>query len=304
MEVWITGASGLVGSSLLETLSASARIRTLVRPGTPPNPRAQPIVWDPVSGALEPIDTPPPDAIIHLAGENIAARRWSRQQKERIRSSRVDATAALARFLLTRQLAPRVFICASAVGIYGNRGDELLTESSAPGDDFLSQTALAWEASARLLQPASNVISLRFGMILSPQGGALAKMRPIFQAGLGGRAGSGRQWISWIALPDVIRIIAHLLQPHNLSGPINCVSPQPVTNQSFTVALGQALHRPTLLPVPAFALKLAFGELASSLLLASQKVVPARLQQAGFVWQYPDLPSALTWALHQKSQKK
>ena len=214
--------------------------------------------------------------------------------KQEILESRVKPTHAIATLLAGLRPKPAVLVCASAIGIYGGRGDELLTESSSPGSGFLPEVCLAWE---RATQPASDagirVVHLRFGVVLSPDGGALAQMLPVFRAGLGGRLGSGRQWISWVALPDVIRAIEFALETASLAGAVNVVAPNPVTNLEFTRSLGRALHRPTLLRVPAFALRLAFGEMAEATILQSERVLPARLSASGFEFEYPELDAAL-----------
>ena len=227
-------------------------------------------------------------------GANVAGRRWTSAYKREILESRVTPTHALATLLAGLNAKPAVLVCASAIGIYGSRGDEVLTETSSPGSGFLPEVCLAWE---RATQPATDagirVVHLRFGVVLSPEGGALAQMLPLFRVGLGGRLGSGRQWMSWVALPDAIGAIEFALQTPSLSGPVNVVAPNPVTNLEFTRALGRALHRPTLLPAPGFALRLAFGEMAQATILASERVLPARLSAAGFHFEYPEIEAAL-----------
>jgi hypothetical protein len=233
-------------------------------------------------------------AAVHLSGASLAGRRWTSAYKQEILESRVKPTRALATLLAGLRPKPAVLVCASAIGIYGDRGDELLTEASLPGSGFLPQVCLAWE---KATQPASDagirVVHLRFGVVLSPHGGALAKMLPVFRAGLGSQLGSGRQWISWVALPDAVRAIEFALQTAELSGAVNVVAPNPSTNLEFTRSLGQALHRPTLLRVPAFALRVAFGEMAEATLLESQRVMPARLSASGFGFEYPELETGL-----------
>jgi uncharacterized protein len=253
-------------------------------------------VWDPY--AARPMSHPEAlegtTAAVHLSGVNVAGRRWTSAYKREILESRVTPTHALATLLAGLKAKPAVLVCASAIGIYGSRGDEVLTESSLPGSGFLPEVCLAWE---RASQPAADagirVVHVRFGVVLSPEGGALAQMLPLFRAVLGGRLGSGRQWVSWIALPDVIGAIEFALQTASLSGPVNVVAPNPVTNLEFTRALGRALHRPTLLPAPGFALRLAFGEMAQATILASERVLPARLSAAGFHFAYPEIEAAL-----------
>lgn len=253
-------------------------------------------VWDPY--AARPMSHPQAlegtTAAVHLSGVNVAGRRWTSAYKREILESRVTPTHTLANLLAGLNAKPAVLVCASAVGIYGSRGDEVLTETSLPGSGFLPEVCLAWE---RATQPATDagirVVHVRFGVVLSPEGGALAQMLPLFRVVLGGRLGSGRQWVSWVALPDAIGAIEFALQTPSLSGPVNVVAPNPVTNLEFTRALGRALHRPTLLPAPGFALRFAFGEMAQATILASERVLPARLGAAGFPFEYPEIEAAL-----------
>jgi uncharacterized protein (TIGR01777 family) len=225
----------------------------------------------------------------------LAGRRWTSVYKREILESRVKPTHAIATLLAGLQPRPAVLVCASAIGIYGGRGDELLTEASSPGSGFLPEVCLEWE---RATQPASDagirVVHLRFGVVLSPDGGALAQMLPVFRAGLGGRLGTGRQWISWVTLPDVTRAIEFALETASLAGPVNVVAPNPVTNLQFTRALGRAVHRPALLRVPAFALRVALGEMARATILRSQRVLPTRLSASGFDFEYPELEAGLS----------
>jgi uncharacterized protein (TIGR01777 family) len=233
-------------------------------------------------------------AAVHLSGANLAGRRWTSAYKDEISASRVTPTHALAKLLASLRSKPEVLVCASAIGIYGNRGDEQLSEASMPGSGFLPYLCVAWEKAAQpALDAGIRVVHLRFGVVLSPQGGALKQMLPVFRAGLGGRLGSGRQWISWVALPDVIRVIDFVLQTKSMSGPVNVVAPNPVTNLEFTRSLAGALRRPAALRVPGFALRLAFGEMADATILQSERVVPARLSAAGFNFEYPKLDAAL-----------
>lgn len=287
MKILVSGASGLVGSALAPHLERAGHdLEQLSRePG-------KHVFWNPSTGevdrrALERFGAP--DALIHLAGENIAARRWSAAQKQRIRQSRVEATQKLC-----QTIRPRVFVGASAIGYYGSRGDEILTEESPPGSGFLAETTIAWEnASAALTESGTRVVHLRFGMILAPRGGALAKMLPIFRLGLGGRLGAGNQWLSWIALPDVLRLVAFVLEAPQAQGPFNAVAPNPVRNREFTRALATALDKPAILPVPAFILRLALGEMADGLLLSSQRVLPRRLQSLGFDFHHLEIAPVL-----------
>lgn len=287
MKILVSGATGLVGSALLPRLRSAGH--ELMQLSRQPGGQAQ---WNPATGeidqrALQRFGTPA--ALIHLAGENIAARRWSENQKRRIRESRVDATEKLC-----RAIQPKIFIGASATGYYGDRGNEILTEQSPPGVGFLPEVSIAWEnAAATLRETGSRAVHLRFGIILARNGGALAKMLPVFRAGLGGPLGSGGQWMSWIELSDAVRAIEFALSSGNVDGPLNTVSPNPVTNREFTRALGSALRRPAILPAPGFALRLLLGEMADGLLLSSQRVVPARLQSLGFSFDYSELSAAL-----------
>jgi uncharacterized protein len=299
-QILLTGSSGLIGTSLVRTLSGKRiSIISLHRKLSPDAGvrcgEAQRL-WDPY--AATPVGDPRAldgtAAAVHLSGANLAGQRWTSAYKREILESRVKTTSALAHLLAGLQPKPRVLVSASAIGIYGSRGDELLTEASLPGSGFLPEVCRAWE---RATQPASDagvrVVHLRFGVVLSPQGGALAKMLPAFRAGLGCQLGSGHQWMSWVALPDVIRAIEFALQTGSLSGAANVVAPNPVTNLEFTRSLARTLHRPSSLRVPAFALRLAFGEMAEATILESERVMPARLSASGFDFEYPELETAL-----------
>ena len=293
MIVAVTGSSGLVGSALVSFLSTRGdRVISLVR--REPRPGEDALRWDPASGAIAAAGPATADAVVHLAGENVAAGRWTAARKARIRESRVAATARLVDTLSRAAAPPRVLVCASAIGYYGDRRDELLTEQSAPGTGFLAQVCREWEAaSAAAAARGIRVVNLRIGLVLSPAGGGLAKMLTPFRLGLGGVIGGGGQWMSWIALADMIDAIGHALATDSLRGPVNAVAPTPVTNAKFTRTLARVLGRPALLPIPAFAARLAFGEMADALLLTSQRVVPARLQASGFTFRHPTLEGAL-----------
>jgi uncharacterized protein (TIGR01777 family) len=230
------------------------------------------------------------DAIVHLAGSPIAVR-WSARRRREILESRVLGTRRLVEAIANRKPAPRVFVCASAIGFYGDRGGGELTEESGPGTDFLAEVVGEWENAARAAPV--RTVQLRFGLVLSPHGGALAKMLPAFRMGVGGRLGSGAQWMSWIALHDLVRVIRFAIDSDEMSGPVNAVAPQPVTNAAFTATRGRVLRRPAAIPVPAFALRVLFGEMAGMTMLASQRVKPARLERAGFRFEYPALEGAL-----------
>lgn len=293
MKVLMTGASGLIGSATAESLAGDGcSILRLVR--RPPRDSDAEARWDPPRsisdvGALEGCD-----AVVHLAGENIAAGRWSPVRWQRITSSRVDTTRLLCETLSGLERPPAVIVCASAIGFYGNRGNEILTEDSPPGTGPLADLCRAWEdAASPALEAGIRVIHLRFGMVLSDHGGALAKMLPIFRRGLGGRLGSGRQFVSWIGLEDAIRMIGFCLRTESVAGPVNATAPEPVTNKEFTRILGKVLGKPAPFPAPAFALRLAFGRMADELLLAGARVVPQQLEQKGFTFQGAGLETAL-----------
>jgi hypothetical protein len=295
-RILLTGSSGFIGTSLIRRLTQN-RILTICLHRRQSGERTESSeLWDPY--AATPVSHPEGlegiTAAVHLSGANLARRRWTPAYKDEIATSRVTPTRALAKLLAGLKSKPEVLVCASAIGIYGNRGDEELSEASLPGSGFLPDLCAAWEEAARPAQDAGiRVVYLRFGVVLSPEGGALKQMLPIFRAGLGGRLGSGRQWISWIALPDAIRQIEFVLQTKSISGPVNVVAPNPVTNLGFTRSLARALRRPAALPVPGFALRLVMGEMAEATVLQSERVVPARLSAAGFDFEYPKLDAAL-----------
>ena len=300
-DVWprgavaISGASGLIGSALVrEFTSRGAEVRPLVR-HAPRGPHE--IAWDIDAGTIDAAKLEGVGAVIHLAGENLA-QRWSSEVKRKIRDSRVKSTTLLARTLASLSTKPAVLLSGSAIGIYGSRGDEILDESSPLGDDFLAKVCKEWEAaSAQAADAGIRVISLRTGLVLSKDGGLLRKLLLPFRAGVGGKLGSGDQWVSWIGLADYVRAVAHLIDSDSAKGPVNLVSPNPVTNQEFTDLLARVLKRPSLFSVPAFAMKLAMGEMAEETALASQRVQPGRLLQIGFEFQQPTLESALRDAL-------
>ncbi|MFT5052551.1 MAG: hypothetical protein ACI8QZ_003986 [Chlamydiales bacterium] len=290
LDVLVTGSSGLVGRSLASFLTTGGhRVRRLVR-RAPKN--GDEFLWNPEAGELDSAALDGVDAVVHLAGENIAAGRWSDAQKARILESRVAGTRQLVDAIQAMPQKPRVFVSASAVGIYGSRADESLDEESETGEDFLADVCKQWEAEAQKLTDV-RCVQLRFGVVLSPAGGALAKMLLPFQLGAGGRIGSGRQWMSWVALDDAVGAIHHALFADQLQGPVNAVAPQAVTNAEYTRILGRVLRRPTIVPMPAFAARLAFGELADALLLASQRAVSQRLQESGYRFAQPDLEGCL-----------
>ncbi|MBA4017256.1 MAG: TIGR01777 family protein [Pirellula sp.] len=295
LRVLITGSGGLVGSALTPFLQTGGH--TISRLTRTQSKRGG-IRWDPEAGEIDPATLEGFDAVVHLAGESIASGRWSEARKQRILESRVKGTQLLAGALAKLKNPPKVFACASAVGFYGNRGDETLDESSAPGQGFLADVCQAWEAATKPASAAGiRTVNLRFGVILSGRGGALGKMLLPFQLGAGGRIGSGKQWMSWVALDDVIGAIHHSLLTDSVAGPVNVVSPTPVTNAEFTKTLGRVLMRPTIFPMPAFAAKLALGEMADELLLAGQRVLPKALEAADYRFRFAQLEDALRHVL-------
>lgn len=293
MKVLVTGTSGLIGSALVPSLTTEGHtVTALVRHSIAPARKE--LYWNPAENLIDETHLEGFDAVVHLAGENIAARRWSDAQKKRIRDSRVNGTRLLAETLAKLLHPPRVLVCASAIGFYGDRGDEIMTEESAPGAGFLSDTCREWEAASDAAgQKGIRVVRLRFGVVLSPKGGALAKMLLPFKMGVGGKIGSGRQYMSWIALDDAVSAIHHAIANKSLTGPVNVTAPQAVTNAMFTMTLGKVLSRPTIFPLPAFAARMAFGEMADELLLASTRVQPRKLSASGYSFRYPTLEGAL-----------
>ena len=300
MKILISGSHGLVGSALVQSLTtAGQEVVRLVRHSRTVG--APQIEWHPDKGIIAKEHLEGIDAVVHLAGENIAAGRWTSEKKRAIRESRVNGTTLLSETLATLRNPPAVFVSASAIGYYGNRGDELLKEDSAPGNDFLAHVCTDWEkATTPAAEKGIRTVLARFGIILAENGGALEKMLTPFRMGIGGRIGSGKQWMSWIALDDVVGAIRFMIHDRFVNGPVNFVAPNPVTNAEFTKTLGNVLSRPTFLPVPAFGARLAFGEMADSLLLASQRVVPAVLQSRDFAFNWPRLELTLKHLLHKE----
>ena len=297
MKVAVTGASGLVGSALVPFLTTGGHeVIRLVRRG----PRGEGEVrWDPARGEIDAASLEGIDAVVHLSGENIAGGRWTEARKVRLRDSRVESTHLLARTLAALNRPPRVLASTSAIGIYGSRGDEWLSEATPPGSDFLAGLGVEWEAAAEPAREAGiRVVHPRLGLVLSPAGGALGKMLPPFRAGLGGVVGPGTQYMSWVALDDVLGALHHALVTETMVGPFNLVAPEPATNREFTKTLGRVLGRPTVAPAPAFALRLALGaEMADSTLLASSRVRPDLLRESGFTFRFPRLEGALRHVL-------
>jgi uncharacterized protein (TIGR01777 family) len=277
MKIAITGASGMIGTALRERFDAAGHI-------TQPVPRAA------NASELGQI-LASSEVVVHLAGEPVA-QKWTEAAKKRIYDSRVEGTLRMVDALSKQSTRPRVLICASAVGYYGSRGDQILTEASSPGDDFLARLVVLWEDAAQLAEALGiRVVRLRLGMVLG-HGGALAKLLPAFRYGVGGRLGSGHQWMAWIHIADVVNLVLHAMSFAVIRGAVNATAPHPVTNEEFTDRLAMILHRPAILPIPAFALKLALGEM-SSMVLASQRVLPTVAKSAGFSFQYPELQPAL-----------
>lgn len=291
MKILVTGATGLIGSSLVAHLRAAGHTVTkLVR-----HPRSEDErKWDPALRQIDVKDLEGIEGVVNLAGENIASGRWTNDKKRRLLESRLASTRLLVETFAKMSAPPKVLINASAIGYYGDRGDEVLNEESSSGSGFLAEVCRQWEATA---EPASKlgtrVVFLRTGIVIAKEGGALAKMLFPFKWGLGGVVGSGQQYMSWIAIDDLVNIISFLLRESALNGPFNAVGPSPVTNKVFTKTLGEVLHRPTVMPLPAFAVTLLFGEMGQELLLSSQRVLPVRLQQAGYSFSYPDLRECL-----------
>lgn len=294
MKVAVSGASGLIGSALVPALVASGHeVVRLVRR----EPRsATEIAWDPDAGTIDKARLAGIDAFVTLSGENLG-RRWTAARKAEILRSRVATSGLLARTAAELEPPPSVFVSAGGTGIYGDRGDEILTEESPLGEGFLPDVGGAWEAAAEPARDAGvRVVNFRQGVVLTRKGGALARMLTPFKLGVGGRVGSGRQWFPWVGLDDALAAYRFVLE-HDVSGPLNLASPNPTTNEQFTKALGRALGRPTVFPVPAFALKAAFGEMGETVLLEGQRVLPARLLTAGFGFVLPDVDVALSRAL-------
>ncbi len=293
MKVLVSGSRGLIGSALVRDLADEGHIVTrLVRPSSKTGGDAA--IWDPEKGTVDLGGLEGHDAVVHLAGENIAGSSWTAKRKALIRDSRVRGTQLLCETLSRLERRPAVLVCASATGYYGDRGSEILREDSPPGKGFLSEVCREWEETTReAARKGIRVVNLRIGMVLSPEGGALAKMLPVFRMGAGGRIGSGEQYVSWISLPDLVGVIRHALATDSLEGPVNAVTPHPVTNREFTKSLGRILRRPTVAPLPAFAARLLFGEMADELLLAGARTEPAKLLASGYGFRHPELEGAL-----------
>lgn len=295
MKVLVTGSSGLIGSALTASLEADGHV--VVRLPRKPASVGAPY-WSPDQGIIVLEGIGALDAVVHLAGDNISQGRWTAHKKARILGSRVTGTKLLAEHFAASRHKPKVFVSASAIGYYGDRGDELLDEDSPPGKGFLADVGRQCEAASAAAAAAGiRVVNTRFGIVLSTRGGALGKMLPPFKLGLGGVLGNGSQFFSWVSIADVVRMIRHVIETESLRGPVNLVAPNPVTNREFTKALGQVLRRPTLLAMPAFAARLAFGEMAEEALLSSTRVLPRKMLDSGYAFLHPDLASALAHLL-------
>jgi len=291
MKILMSGASGLVGSALVPALAADGHevLRLVRRPAA----AAGEVCWSPDEGEIDRGALAGTEAAVHLAGEPIAGR-WTARKKERILKSRTASTRFLAETLAALEPPPRVWVTASAIGYYGDRGDEVLAEDAAPGTGFLPDVCVRWEQAAEAARARGvRHVPLRIGMVLSAGGGALARMLPPFRLGLGGPVGSGRQWVSWIAIDDLVGAVRHVLGDEEISGPVNAVAPEPVTMAELARTLGRALRRPAVLPLPAFAVRLLFGEMGDALLLASARVEPRRLAASGYGFRLPELAPAL-----------
>jgi uncharacterized protein (TIGR01777 family) len=292
MKIVVSGSTGLVGSALQPVLvRAGHDVVPLVR--RPPAPGERAIQWNPARGTIDRAGLEGADAVIHLAGENVFGR-WTPAKKNRIRDSRVLGTQLVSDALAGLNRRPRTLLAASAVGYYGDRGDEMLTEQSAPGEDFLAHVSREWEAATGAATRAGiRVVNLRFGIVLTATGGALAKMLPPFRLGLGGHIGSGNQYVSWIAMDDVLAAIAFALSTETLAGPVNMTSPNPVTNRELAKTLGKVLGRPAIVAVPSFALRMAFGSEGAAMLESGQRVLPERLRAAGFRYRHETIEATL-----------
>lgn len=296
MRVLITGASGLIGTALRKSFAESGWEPLLASRNEPT--ASNEIQWSVENGFVEPERLEGIAAVVHLAGESVSGLRWTDEKKQAIRDSRVLGTRSIVDALSKLKERPKVLVSASAIGFYGERGDEEMNESSAAGHGFLAEVAKEWEGEARRAEDAGiRTVLLRTGVVLSKDGGALGTMLTPFKMGVGGVVGSGKQWMSWISLDDHVAAINFVIENENIRGAVNAVSPEPVTNEEFTKTMGEALHRPTFIPLPEFAVSMLMGEMGDALLLTSTKVVPKRLEDAGFEFKYPDLKGALEHAL-------
>lgn len=292
MDVVVSGSHGLIGSALVPALTdAGHQVRRLVRRPAGPGE----VTWDPGAGTLDAAGLGGAEAVVHLAGVGIGDKRWTPAQKERIRSSRVRGTGALATALAGLTSPPTVLVCGSAVGFYGDRGDEVLTEDSGPGQGFLAEVVRDWEQAASPAAEAGvRVVHTRSGIVQTPKGGALAKQLPLFKLGVGGPLGSGKQWVSWVSIDDEVGAILHALSTESLHGPVNLCAPEPTTSAGLAKAIGRALHRPAVLPVPRLALRAVVGsQMTGEMVLASQRAVPAKLLASGYRFRHPEVGAAM-----------
>jgi uncharacterized protein len=293
MRVLVSGASGLIGSALVQRLRAAGHdvVRLVRRP--PQGPKK--VRWDPAAGTIDAAALGRIDGVVHLAGEGIGEKRWTPQQKQKIRSSRIDGTRLLAETVAALDPKPAVFVCGSAVGYYGLRGGEVLTERSAPGTGFLAELVVDWEAAAAPAQEAGiRTVLVRTGIVIAPKGGAFGRLLPFLKLGLGGKLGRGDQWWSWITLEDEVRLLLHALEADGLEGPVNATAPNPATNEEIVKAAARVLGRPAVLPVPKFALSLVMGpELTEEVILAGQRALPEVAQASGFTFSHPDVEGGL-----------
>jgi uncharacterized protein len=297
VDVVVSGSHGLIGSALVPALTAAGhRVRRLVRGSPGPGE----VAWDPEAGTVDAGGLAGADAAVHLAGVGIGDKRWTTTQKQRIRDSRVKGTGTLARALAGLPTPPAVLVSGSAVGYYGDRGDEVLTEASGPGEGFLAEVVRDWEeAAAPAAEAGVRVVHTRTGIVQAAHGGALARQLPMFRLGVGGPLGPGRQWVSWVSLDDEVGAIVHALTTESLRGPVNLCAPEPTTSAGLAKAIGKALHRPALVPVPRFALSLVVGrQMTEEMVLASQRAVPEKLLASGYRFRHPDIAAAMHDLLH------
>jgi uncharacterized protein len=297
VDVVVSGSHGLIGSALVPALTAAGhRVRRLVRGSPGPGE----VAWDPEAGTVDAGGLAGADAAVHLAGVGIGDKRWTTTQKQRIRDSRVKGTGTLARALAGLPTPPAVLVSGSAVGYYGDRGDEVLTEASGPGEGFLAEVVRDWEeAAAPAAEAGVRVVHTRTGIVQAAHGGALARQLPMFRLGVGGPLGPGRQWVSWVSLDDEVGAIVHALTTESLRGPVNLCAPEPTTSAGLAKAIGKALHRPAVVPVPRFALSLVVGrQMTEEMVLASQRAVPEKLLASGYRFRHPDIAAAMHDLLH------
>ena len=296
MRVLITGASGLIGTALQGSFKEKGYEMLLTSRKEPKD--AEHVQWDAETGFTDPSKLEGVDVVVHLAGESVNGLRWTEEKKKAIRDSRIHGTQSVVGAISKLKNKPKVFISASAIGFYGDRADEEMSETSAAGDTFLAEVTKDWEAEARRAEDSGiRTVLLRTGIVLSKDGGALGTMLLPFKFGLGGVVGNGKQWMSWISLDDHIRVINYAIENESVRGAVNSVAPHPVTNEEFTKTLGEILYRPTIFPLPEFAISMVFGEMGDALLLASTKVLPKRLEDAGFTFEFPDLKPAIEHAV-------